>query len=430
LAQRPALKGRIERFPGTGRAYLVFALAIIIYASGMATGFDMAYKLATSLLIVIAISFVWSWWSTDRTFAKVERPATEASVGETITDTVTIETKGAPPTAWVEVEDETDIPGASIAEVVSMTGIMAQRKFSMKLQLKQRGEFSIGPLVIRTSDPFDLFPKITRFQGKQDLLVFPQVVDVPDFATPSALLAGDTSRRRRAYVLSPEVSSIRDYAPGDSISRIHWPSTARSGKLMVKTFDQGSANELWVVMDQHADIQLGEGVDSTDECSATVAASAVHKYLGLQLPVGFKSSGSETVSFLPERGNGQRTQVFRHIARSKPTGQTPILGLLAEIEREVGRGSSVVAITSSPDGDWVDALGAFQRRGVQTVVVTMDRSTWAPGEPSASPRSRLLALGIRTYIIRKGASISAALAEPEAPGIISRAAAEIGEAAG
>ena len=122
MAQRPALKGRIERFPGTGRAYLVFALAIIIYASGMATGFDMAYKLATSLLIVIAISFAWSWWSTDRTFAKVERPATEASVGETITDTVTIETKGAPPTAWVEVEDETDIPGASIAEVVSMTG--------------------------------------------------------------------------------------------------------------------------------------------------------------------------------------------------------------------------------------------------------------------------------------------------------------------
>ena len=123
----------------------------------------------------------------------------------------------------------------------------------------------MGPLVVRAADPFGLFPQEAVFAEKQRLLVYPRVVELPDFAIPSAQLTGDASRRRRAHVLSPQVSAVREYNPGDSVSRIHWPTTARIGKLMVKTFDQGRASDIWVLLDQYAPTAIGEGEESSDE---------------------------------------------------------------------------------------------------------------------------------------------------------------------
>ncbi len=418
-----------RRFPKTVRLYLLLVLIAVLFASGLGTGFDLAVRLNYALILLIIISWVWSRWGFERISASVERPATEASVGDTISELITLENRGGPPKSWVEVEDQTTIPGLNIAEVVSLPGLVTFRRFKIDFQLQQRGEYTLGPLVVRSADPFGLFPYEAEYADRQDVLVYPRVVDLPDYASPSALLAGDTSRRRRSYVLSPEVSSVRDYSAGDSISRIHWPSTARSGKLMVKTFDQGRANEMWVVLDQQAETAMGEGTDSTDETAATIAASTVHKYLALQLPVGFASMGSETTVLPPERGPGQRSEVFRHIAKSRPEGEQPLLSLLAEIEREVGRGSSVAVITSAVDGDWVDALGAFQKRGVQAVAVLLDRSSWDPELEEEATRARLVAYGVRTYVVRRGVSPAAALFEPELPSLLDRIH-SVGEAAG
>ena len=418
-----------RRLPRTVRLYLLLVLIAVLFASGLGTGFDLAVKLNYALILLIAISWIWSRWGFERISASVERPATEASVGDTISELITLENNGGPPKSWVEVEDQTTIPGLHIAEVVSLPGLVTFRRFKIDFQLRQRGEYTLGPLIVRAADPFGLFPYEARYADKQDMLVYPRVVDLPDYASPSALLAGDTTRRRRSYILSPEVSSVRDYSAGDAISRIHWRSTARSGKLMVKTFDQGRANEMWVVLDQQAETAMGEGADSSDETAATIAASTVHKYLGLQLPVGFASVGSESTVLAPERGPGQRSLVFRHLAKSRPEGEQPLFSLLAEIEREVGRGSSIVAITSAPDGEWVDALGALQKRGVQAVVVLLDRSSWDPGLEEETTRARLVAYGVRTYVVRRGLSPAAALVEPELPGLLDRIQ-SVGEAAG
>ena len=79
----------------------------------------------------------------------------------------------------------------------------------------------------------------------------------PDFASPAIHLTGDGSRRQRANIISTDVSSVREYTAGDSVSRIHWLSTARVNQLMVKQFDRGSASHVWVLFDQHRDSQAG-----------------------------------------------------------------------------------------------------------------------------------------------------------------------------
>jgi len=413
--------------PGSFRLYLLGTLIIVLFASGMATGFDLAFRMNYALLILIGISWVWSRWGFERISARVSRPVKEVSVGDRITESIVLTNRGGLPKSWVEVEDKTDIPGVKIAEVVSLPSLISFREFSIDFTVQQRGEFSLGPLVIKSADPFGLFPHEAEQADRQNLMVFPRVTEIPDFAVPSALVTGDTARRRHSYVLSPEVASVRDYDSGDSISRIHWRSTARTGKLMVKTFDQGRSNEMWVILDQQAGLSIGEGANSTDEIAATITASTIDKYLSLQLPVGFSGVGSRSLLTRPDRGGGQRLEIIRHIARSRPEGTRPVFSLIAEIERDIGRGSSLVVVTASPDGDWVDALGALQKRGVYTVAVVMDRQTWDPDDISESPRARLIAHGVKTYVVRQGMSAAAALSEPEFQGAFHRSQA-VGEA--
>ena len=62
---------------------------------------------------------------------------------------------------------------------------------------------------------------------------------------------GDNTTRKRSHDLTPHAASVREYAFGDSISRVHWNSTARLGKLMSKEFDLDRSGDIWILVDLH-----------------------------------------------------------------------------------------------------------------------------------------------------------------------------------
>ncbi|MBI4305779.1 MAG: DUF58 domain-containing protein [Chloroflexi bacterium] len=395
-------------------AYVVIVIMIILFVSGMATGFDLAVRLNYVFGIVLLVSFLWARWGTDRLTATVERPRGDLSVGDEIHEVITVRNNGGPPRAWLEIEDVTDLPGVKLGRVVSLPGIVTFQRVEARARLTQRGEYNLGPLVIRSADPFGIFPQEIRLAEARKLRVFPRIIELPDFILQATEISGEHARRRRSPILSPEVSSVREYQPGDAISRIHWPSTARTARLMVKLFDQGRAGEVWVIFDQDGSAQAGSGADSTDEYGATIAASTAHKYLTMQLPVGYVAYGSRSLVLAPERGSAQRQAIFDHLAVSRPTGDRPLFKALADIERELGRSSSIVVITAAPDGDWIDALSTLQRRGVRATVVLFDPASFGADRTVDSPRARLVGAALRTFVLRRGAPIQAALTEPEA----------------
>ena len=81
------------------------------------------------------------------------------------------------------------------------------------------------------------------------------------------------SRRRR----SPR--RVRPYAPGDSMNRIHWKSTARHGEIQVKEFDLEQTADAWIILDLQRGIQAGHGEESTTEAAIRAAASIADKAL-------------------------------------------------------------------------------------------------------------------------------------------------------
>ncbi len=380
----------------------------IMMLNSIATGFDLAMRLAYLLMILIIISWVWSRVGSSNMRASVNRPTGPFSVGDTLSERIIIQNSNGAPKSWVEVEDNTTLPDVEFREVTSFGLMVTFKRVDMYASLTQRGEYDLGPLVIRASDPFNLFPRDIEFEGIDKVLVYPRVIPIPDLAASRVLLADGHSRRQRMNVLSTDVASVRQYADGDSIGRIHWLTTARTGQLMVKQFDQGSAGEMWVIFDQHIDSQAGEGKDSTDEYGATIAASIVDKYTRAFTEVGYVAYGSNSLTASPEHTASHRENILRHIAASRPTGDVPVIQALAALDRELFVSSTVVVITAAREGDWIDALGTLRQRGIQVICIVLDRESFG-GDPNASTIPRLSMSGVTTYRVYLGDDITDAL---------------------
>ena len=386
----------------------IIALIGMMIINSVATGFDLAMRLAYLLVILVIISWVWSHVGAINMKASVNRPTGPFSVGDVLSERIIIQNSNGAPKAWVEVEDKTTLPDVHFREVTNFGLMVTFKRVNMEAALTQRGEYDLGPLVIRATDPFNLFPRDIEFEGIDKVLVYPRVLPIPDVASSRVLLADGHSRRQRMHVLSTDVSSVRQYADGDPIGRIHWLTTARTGELMVKQFDQGSAGEMWVIFDQHIDTQAGSGKDSTDEYGATIAASVVDKYTRTFTEVGYVGYGSNELVAMPEHTGSHRENILRHIAASRPTGNVPIMEALAVLDRDLFVSSTVIVITAASEGQWIEALGVLQRRGVHVICIVLDRKSFG-GESNETVIPRLSMSGATTYRIYKGDDITEAL---------------------
>ena len=115
----------------------------------------------------------------------------------------------------------------------------------------------LGPAAVTATDPFGLFRRRRYVGGQQQILVYPAVVDLPHFQAPPANLPGEGRFRRRTHYVTPNASGVREYAPGDAFNRIHWRRTARTGELMVKTFELDPASDIWVILDLERRVHAG-----------------------------------------------------------------------------------------------------------------------------------------------------------------------------
>ena len=399
---------RLKRHPVL---YGILGVIMLEFLTGLGTGFDLSVRLYYALGILLAVGWFWARSSSNNLTAKIERSKGPHTVGGKISEVVTLRNGGGTPKAWVEVDDRTDLPGIKFKHVASLGLTVSFDRVEMSQTATRRGEYKIGPLVVRTSDPFGMFPQEVVFGAEETILVNPKIINIPDFATTAIQHLGETSRRQRTRVLSTDVASVREYESGDDLSKIHWLSTARTGQMMVKQFDQGSSGDMWVLFDQHANSVVNHDIDSTDEIGATIAASVVDRYTRTFLPVGYISHGSQSLVALPDRSSHHRDQIIRHIATSKPTGDITILEALSGIEREFGQNTSLVVITAANDGPWVEALAGLSKRGIRISTVLINRSSYG-GNSNESALSHLAAAGVSTYPLLMGQSIPDALKSP------------------
>ena len=390
------------------RFYLVMALAAVATFSAMATGFGLFSRLVVILGLAVVLSYAWSWLALRALEVFVDRRTRQVQVGDTIEETFTIHNQSLLPKHALEVNDVTDLPGCLGGIAVSLWS-KASGSWSVQARARKRGVYTLGPIHVGNTDPFGLFQRSSLLGQTERLIVYPRTYDLPGFHVPDADLSGDGSARKRTHAVTPHASTIREYSSGDSISRVHWNSTARLGKLMSKVFDLGRASEVWVLVDLHADVHCGELEESTDEYAASIGASLAKRYLEREMPVGLIAYGNERHYLPAETGAGQLQRVMDYLAMSKAEGNTPLEVALAREEPLWSYNSSLIVITPSPREDWVTGLRELAKRGVTVVVVLVEGSSFGGSLNTLDALDYLYLAGLPAHVVRSGDDIPAAL---------------------
>ncbi|MBY6061616.1 DUF58 domain-containing protein [Microbacterium esteraromaticum] len=150
-----------------------------------------------------------------------------------------------------------------------------------ELEGVQRGISTLGPLVLRTVDPFGLAQREQEFGDTRTITVVPQVMALPSL--PSKVGAAGGAAQTRSTRLGQGADNLipRPYASGDSRRRIHWRATAHHGELMVRQEEEEASPDAVVVLDRAAARwdRPADGPDPEFETAVTLCASAALRFV-------------------------------------------------------------------------------------------------------------------------------------------------------
>lgn len=132
----------------------------------------------------------------------------------------------------------------------------------------RRGVIPVGPATTVRGDPLGILRRSEPRTERSEIFVHPRTVSVP---STSAGMIRDLEGNPTTDIVDSDISfhAIREYAPGDSPRHIHWKSTAKTGQLMVRQYEETRRSRLALVVSRRAD----EFADD-DEFELAVSAAA------------------------------------------------------------------------------------------------------------------------------------------------------------
>ena len=393
----------------------VLVLVVMFYAMG--TGFPFFYRLLYTLLALICLGYGWAWLNLRGLEVRLFRLGTRGHIGEFLDGQIQLVNHTRMPKSWLEIVEETDLPQPGGRTVTLVKGQL--RSFRIATYLSRRGIYRTGQLRVTARDPFGLFRLTRTFLDGQPFTVLPRTVPLPDLDHRLASLPSDSVFSRRTPAVTPESSTVREYAHGDSLRRIHWPYTARMNRLMVKEFDIGVSAQAWAVLDMERRSHVGEPPDNTEELAVTVAASLVQRWDETATPAGVAANGSEPWVIRPDRRPAQLGVLMEALAGVRSDGALPLERFLQDLRPHLSGFNTLMVITSSRRPEWVSTLVGMRRQGVNVAVCYVDPTDFAgPGaEPLTGTTGQITAdylaqHDVPVYLVRRDEDINRALSYP------------------
>src|SRR5512145_2696816 len=173
-----------------------------------------------------------------------------AQVGDELEERWELQNTTWLPLLWLEIEDATTLPGYTSRRVVAV-GAEASYQWLTSAVCERRGVYQVGPLTAHMSDPFGLFYYEWCEEKSHQIVIYPPLVHLPPLQVPHGQSGGLAHAEMLYQHVTPVVSGLREYVAGDLLNHIHWPTVAKTQKLMVKEFDPERAGALWIVLDLH-----------------------------------------------------------------------------------------------------------------------------------------------------------------------------------
>ena len=251
------------------------------------------------------------------------------------------------------------------------------REIEYDVDAIKRGAYTVGPLKILTTDPLGLTRFAHILDSRDEMLVLPEPLALrrPILDGGAFGWRGEQEGSRRGAGM--DFYGVRDYRSGDELRRVHWRTTARTGRLVVAEQTQGEASHAIVALDLHgaAYRDSGTGKQSALEYGVKLAATLVDDLIraghDVQLVLG---DGDDAVISRRDIGT---LPFMERLARAEAVSSRSLAQELTDRAADVPHGATLMCITPRADPALRSVLGEFIARGIPVGGFLIDRSTFA-----------------------------------------------------
>jgi len=386
-----------------GRAFLAAGLTIAICA--FALGFDALLRVG---VLAVALPLLTAWAvgrARYRLVATRSVSPTRVSAGQPAIVSLELANDGSMPMGLLLLEDHVPyVLGTRARFLVDRAGPRWQRTVSYTVRSELRGRYEIGPLSIRVSDPFGLIELVRSFSSTTSVIVTPQVHMLRPIKVTGAWTGSGENRPRAFAVGNAEDVTVREYRQGDDLRRVHWPSSAKVGELMVRQEEQPWQSRATVLLDSRGLAHRGSGPASSLEWAISAAASvAVHlAHVGFAVRLVTDRPGADAHAWHDRSMSavGQAGPILDELAVISDSTCTT---LSDAVDAVTGQGGLVIAVLGRLGGSDLSDLSRLSPEGGKVLGIVLDTDLWGP------PASRPLGRSTTPATDRNAASVAAML---------------------
>jgi len=260
--------------------WVTLLLAVVALVAGLRFGWLEARGVTVFAVICLVVAALWTFGRMAFA-ADIELAKSRVTVGESAVGRVIIRNEGGRsmlPTRF-------DLPvggGVGSFQVPALAGDATHEQL-FSIPARRRSVLTIGPVRSVKADPLGLMQRVKRWSDPVELFIHPRVVALA--ATSTGFLR-DVDGITTQNLSSSDVAfhALREYVPGDDRRNIHWRTTARMGKLMVRQFEETQRSHLLLILSTRAaDYSDPEDFETAVSSVASLAGQALREQRAVTL---------------------------------------------------------------------------------------------------------------------------------------------------
>ena len=239
--------------------------------------------------------------------------------------------------------------------------------------------FELGPVHLSVGDLFGNEAANEQREERDVFLVRPRIVPVRERFVRQRW-DGDL-RARHGLVENPALfAGVREYRAGDSLRRLHWKATARTGRALSRRFEPARERDVMIALDILAGSGGGNRYSTTGQDEALEQLCVIAASIGRSLErsgtsfglaaAGFSGSVRPFAYLAPSEAVGQLGRVLDLLARLSSVPSAEFETLLIALVRILRPGTTILVLSGREPTSFLPALRRLTRSGFPILLVT------------------------------------------------------------
>jgi len=291
--------------------------------------------------------------------------------------------------------------GANFSQTLVSLRPYGKADIQMMLYPERRGVYHVPDLKLALGDPFGWKEHNLSIASPEKIIVYPPLFPITGMNLTRHLPWGQTRLLFGMHEDPARLRGCRDYHPGDSLKRIHWPNLARTGVLKVKEWETTLTSTIGIFLNlAEADYPVSDWF-RLSESGIEFAAALVHLFTSSHETLGFYCNGQlagvppETIfKFTAKHGYTQGKQILTFLAGVALQDSQPYSALFRDAYR-LGNGSSLIFITPRISVELAQRAHSLQQAGYHPLFL------WLESSGSVTPPAVPEQAGIPCFTVTK-----------------------------